>query len=256
MSAESSLNTDMQDITGRFALPLTPPFSDVPPPYGRCRSAGEKRGGPGPRVFDLCSHGISREQAKASAADFGSGNAAWQRQRPAPRSLRRTLAAGLVFATSCCLATHMLENGRAHPSPETVYRGAISGVSTRQSAQARLLAADDAKVEVGLGSDSHAVTRHEVSHRDPARNAAAPTAPTKSHNRVRYSSVRAVRTNVQSKVEHGASVEGLAEELDITDAEFVHWREATRDSTLRREPLSEQGEWYFDSINHPRLIPY
>ncbi|AZQ53145.1 hypothetical protein D5R55_19370 [Burkholderia cenocepacia] len=42
----------------------------------------------------------------------------------------------------------------------------------------------------------------------------------------------------------------------MTDAEFAHWLEATRDHSRRREPLSEQGKWYFDSINHPRLIPY
>lgn len=246
----------MQDITGRFALPLTPPFSDVPPPYGRCRSMCEKRGGPGPRVFDLCSHGISREQAKASAADFGSGNAAWLRQRPASRSLRRTLAAGLAFAASCCLATHVLENGPAHPSPGTVYRGSISGVSTRQSVPARVSAADDVEVEVALGPYSHAMSRHEVSHRDPVRNAAAPTAVTKSHNRGGHTSVRTMRTNVQAKAEHGVPVERLAEGLDMTDAEFAHWREATRDHSRRREPLSELGEWYFDSINHPRLIPY
>ncbi|ACA93829.1 MULTISPECIES: hypothetical protein [Burkholderia cepacia complex] len=249
----------MQDITGRFALPLTPPFSDVPPPYGRCRSAGKKRGGPGPRVFDLCSHGISREQAKASAADFGSGNAAWLRQRPASRSLRRTLAVGLAFAASCCLATHMLENRRAQPSPETIYRGEISGVSTRQSAPARVSGADNVEVELGLGlglgQNSHAMSRHEVSHREPVRYAAAPTAVTKAHNRGGHTSVRTVRTNVQSKAKHGASVERLAEGLDMTDAEFVHWREATRDHPFRREPVSEQGEWYFDSINHPRLIP-
>ncbi len=244
----------MQDITGRFALPLTPPFSDVPPPYGRCRSMCEKRGGPGPRVFDLCSHGISREQAKASAADFGSGNAAWLRQRPASRSLGRTLAVGLAFAASCCLATHMLESGPAHLSPDTVYRGAISGVSTRQSAPARVSAADD--VEVGVGSHSHAMSRYEVSPRDPVRNAAAPTAVAKSHNRSGHTSVRTVHTNVQAKAEHGASVERLAEGLDMTDAEFAHWLEATRDHPLRREPLSEQGKWYFDSINHPRLLPY
>jgi len=243
----------MQDITGRFALPLTPPFSDVPPPYGRCRTC-EKRGGPGPRVFDLCSHGISREQAKASAADFGSGNAAWQRQRPAPRSLRRTLAVGLAFAASCCLATHLLANGGAHPSPETVYRGAISGVSTRQSAPARVSAADD--VEMGLGADSHAMSRREVSHRDPVRNPATSTAVTKSHNRGGHTSVRRARTNVQSRAEHGVSVEGLADGLDMTDAEFVQWREATRDHPGRRALLSEQGEWRFDSINHPRLISY
>ena len=109
---------------------------------------------------------------------------------------------------------------------------------------------------MALGPYSHAMSRHEVSHRDPVRNAAAPTAVTKSHNRGGHTSVRTMRTNVQAKAEHGVPVERLAEGLDMTDAEFAHWREATRDHSRRREPLSELGEWYFDSINHPRLIPY
>jgi hypothetical protein len=42
----------------------------------------------------------------------------------------------------------------------------------------------------------------------------------------------------------------------MTDAEFAHWREATRDHSVRRARRAEQREWSFSSISHPRLIPY
>ncbi|WP_175911723.1 hypothetical protein [Burkholderia metallica] len=243
----------MQDITGRFALPLAAPFSDVPPPYGRCRRTFEKSRGPGPRVFDLCPHGISREQAKACAEDFGSDNQAWRRQHPARSSLRRRLVVGLAFTASCCLATHVLESSVAHPSPDTVYRGAISVASIQQPAPRPVSAVGT----VDTGSDSAVVLeQHDGLHRDPVSNAAVPKTVTKSHNPGRHPSARAVRTNERSKEKPAVPVESVAEGLDMTDAEFAHWRDATRDHPPRQEPVSEEGAWYFNSVDHRRLLPY
>ncbi len=244
--------TDMQDITGHFALPLVAPFSDVPPPYGRCSSALEKIREPGPRVFDLYPHGVSREQVKASAADFGSGNAPWRRHRPARHSWRRTLAVGLAFAAPCCVATHMLESGDAHPSPDSVYRGMISVASMQQSAPARIPVAED----VNRGAGSLAMPDYETSHRDPVRNAAVPTTATKFYNPGWHATVRAVPKSERSKARHAVPMDDVAEGLDMTDAEFTYWREATRDHQLHRETRSKRGEWYFNSVDHPRLIPY
>ncbi|WP_175885484.1 hypothetical protein [Burkholderia sp. BCC0044] len=247
----------MQDITGRFALPLVTPFSDVPPPYGRRSSAYVKSRRPALRVFDLCPHGIARDQAKACAEDFGSGNRAWLNQHPPPRSWRRMLAIGLAFAASCSIATHLLESRPVPPSPDTVYRGAISIPSA--PVPARVAAVDDSDSRVAdVGTGATALPERAVPHHEPVLDTVVPKAVMKSGKTRGRAQVQGARANGRANAEHSVPTGSVAEAIGMTDAEFAYWREVTLDRAFPREPHSHpdpaEGGLYFNSVEHPRLI--
>lgn len=245
----------MQDITGRFALPLVDPFSEVPPPYGRRRKAFVKSRRPGLRVFDFCPHGSAPQQAKTCAADFGSDNRAWLNQNSSHRPSRSMLAVGLAFAALCSIATHMLENKSALPSPDTIYRGAISVASVPAPTHRSVVDASDSRV-VKLGGDMGIIPKNGKTHLEPVPDAIVPKASVTSRQTRRPAEVQTARTSERHQVVHSVLGESVADVLGMTDAEFARWREATRDTAPSLASNPAEGAFYFHSTEHPRLISY
>ncbi|WP_257128432.1 hypothetical protein [Burkholderia sp. MSMB1459WGS] len=122
----------MQDITGHFALPLARPYTDVPPPYGRCRRPFVKSRRPRPGVFDLRAVRGAPEATRVAAVratDFGSENRPWVKPKAPRRRWRPTLlalVAGLAFGSVGFAATQLFDTGKRAPSPHTVYESAIA----------------------------------------------------------------------------------------------------------------------------------
>lgn len=135
----------MQDIEGRFALPLARPFSDLPPPFGRRRRPFVTSKQPKPGVFDLSGTREAPVPAAVRAADFGSDNKPWVKPRLARRGWQPTvltLVAGLILGSVGLAGAHAFHGGRRAPARNTVYQAAIATTPARSETASVIVPAD------------------------------------------------------------------------------------------------------------------
>lgn len=271
----------MQDITGRFALPLARPFSDLPPPFGRRRRPFVKSKQPRPGVFNL--HGTREAPVSAAvrAADFGSDNKPWVKPRPARRRWQPTLltlAAGLVLGSVGLAGAHAFHGSRRAPSRNTVYQAAITAASVRnvKAPVMEPVVPDDtpgmAAVATAAAIGEMAAVRDEAAL-TPGASAAAPSAPTSS-SKARRKTVRletarerlaaaapasgaaggaasraqAVRQTDASPASSGAAHAAVG----MTANEFKQWLAATREPS-RAAAAAPAPDLRVDLPGHTRL---